>query len=348
MKEEFNNTTEKFDYLTQLYERSVIEELARNRIQQKKPFSLILIDVDNFKNVNDGYGHAVGDKIIVAVANKLKEATGDNGLVGRFGGDEFMIVVPNITEYEEIWQFCRDLYKTFDGLSVPEYPGIVITITIGLSRFTIDGDNYETLFEKADKALYRGKTKGRGCFIIYLDEKHKDIKLLSRKDMAVNSMQLHNQIFKILTRRNNLSQAVPALLKFLSTYMMIDHLAIQGKSKLLFSVIYPISKIKEFKWIDNSLISPNISESMGTFYVNEIFNWKLAGQEKMRDAADEQKIAAFCYTEISYGKTVYGYLRADTGEPRIWQNGTMDLLITAAKAIGMMLHEAKLEIDDLA
>ena len=280
MKEEFNNTTEKLDYLTHLYERSVIEELARNRIQQKKAFSLLLIDVDNFKNVNDGYGHAVGDKIIVAVANKLKEATGDNGLVGRFGGDEFMIVVPNITEYEEIWQFCRDLYKSFDGLSVPEYPDIVITITVGLSRFTIDGDNYETLFEKADKALYRGKTKGRGCFIIYLDEKHKDIKLLSSKDAAVNSMQLHNQIFKILTRRNNLSQSVPALLKFLSTYMMIDHLAIQGKSKLLFSVIYPISKIKEFKWIDNSLISPNISESMGSFYVNEVHNWKLAGQEK--------------------------------------------------------------------
>lgn len=347
MKNALRGAVEKNDYLTGVYERSVLEDATRRYIAEKLPFSLLLVDVDNFKNINDGYGHAVGDKIIISVATMLKEVVGDRGAVGRFGGDEFIILVPDIVDYNEVWQFCHDIFAAIDGLSISEYPGIVITITLGLSRAPLDGGTYEILFEKADKALYRGKVKGRGCFIIYLDEKHKDIKLLSSKDTAINSMQLHNQIFKILTRRKNLADTIPSLIKFLSTNLMIDHLALQGKTKLLFSEVYPISKIKEFTFIENALIKPNISNSMGIFFVNDISKWKLSNQEKLRECIERQKIGSAFYAEISFGKTFYGYFRADTGDPCIWQSGKMDLLITAANAIGMMLHMQKIELDDL-
>ena len=348
MEDILKGVSEKRDYLTNVYERSVVEEAARLYIEQKSPFTFMLVDVDNFKNINDGYGHAVGDKIIVAVANRLREAVGSMGFVGRFGGDEFFILMAEELDYDKIWNFCHDLLTSIECITFPEYPSIVLTVTLGLSRFPLDGGDYETIFEKADKALYRGKIKGRGCFIIYLDEKHRDIKLLSSKDSALNSMQMHNQIFKILTKGQNLRESIPVLIKFLSTNLMIDHLGLQGKSKLLFKEAYPIARCKEFEFIDNSLIAPNISEAMGIFYVNEIHRWKISNQEALRGEIERQEIGSVFFSEISYGERFYGYLRADTCGPCIWQNDKMDLLITVAKAIAMRLHEEKLEIDELA
>ena len=82
-----------YDYLTQVYERLTIENYIKELIAQDIPFSFALIDIDNFKNVNDGYGHNTGDEIIKTMAQAIKNALKDTGIVGRFGGDEFMIVL---------------------------------------------------------------------------------------------------------------------------------------------------------------------------------------------------------------------------------------------------------------
>ena len=97
----------KFDSLTGVYDRFAIENFARRLIAEKHPFSMFLVDGDNFKNINDGFGHSVGDKVIVLIAEKLKAAYKDIGVVGRFGGDEFYIVVPDVIEYlkQDLRQF---------------------------------------------------------------------------------------------------------------------------------------------------------------------------------------------------------------------------------------------------
>lgn len=338
---------QKRDYLSQVFERSVIEDAMRRYISEKSPFSLVLIDVDNFKHVNDSYGHSVGDKVITFMAGKLFEGAGEDAAVGRFGGDEFILLVPGELDYDQIWHFCRRMFSVIEGSSIPNYPEIIPTITLGLSRYPLDGDTYEILFEKADKALYRGKTKGRGCFIIYLEEKHRDIQILSSNKTAVNSVQVHNQVFKLLTRKPNLSETIPSVIKLLSTNLMIDHIGLQGKKKLLFSEIYPISKVKEFRFIENNLVTPWISESMGVFFVNDTNRRNISNQEGLIAAATSQKIGSFCFAEVRYGKKLYGYLRADTVDKCIWQNSTMDLLVTVAKTIAILLHMNKLEIDDL-
>ncbi len=347
MEKMLKGAVAKRDYLTQVFERSVLEDVARRYIADKSPFSFLLIDVDNFKNVNDTYGHAVGDKVIVAVAEKLKECIGQSGIIGRFGGDEFIILVPDVVDYDDVWHFSHNIFKSLDNFIVPDCPKHVITITLGLSRFPKDGVYYDILFEKADKALYRGKTKGRGCFIIYLDEKHRDIKLLSKLEHSFNSVQLHNQIFNTLTKDMNLATAIPKLLSVLSKNLMIDHIGIQGKEKLKFSEIYPIARTKDFAFIDNSLILPNVDESTGTFYINEIYREKDLRYKELVDEANNQKIGSFFFARIDFGDEFYGFLRADNCSTCIWQNGKMDLLVTAAKAIGMILHMQKQEIDKL-
>ncbi|MCR4822937.1 MAG: GGDEF domain-containing protein [Treponema sp.] len=344
----FSKIEAKFDSLTGVYERFAMENFARTLIQENHPFSLLLIDGDNFKNVNDGFGHSVGDLVIKVIANRIKEGVGEDGLVGRFGGDEFMAIIPDIVEYDAIWNKCREIHAEFENFSVPEYPSIFVTITSGLFRFPKDGSTYEELFEKADKALYRGKQKGRSCFIIYLDEKHKDIKIHSSNAPSQNSLQQHTSIFSLMSKSDDLRKSIPLLLQYFTTNLMIEHVCIQGKKDIVFSEVYSLSRGKKFSFIDNSLISLNVNKAMSVFYMNDVRQLSTLHQESLLKKLDEQIIVSTFFAEISYDNTFYGYLRADmTANMRIWQNSDMDLLITAAKAIAMALHYQNKSLEDL-
>ncbi len=344
----FKNNHFQLDSLTKLYDRQAIVDFSNYLIQNNTPFSLALIDIDNFKNVNDSFGHAIGDRVICLMADKIKEAYGDKGVVGRFGGDEFIIVVPEIVEYDEVWSLCREVFRTVDGVEADALPGLYVTVTLGLSRFNQDANNYEKLMETADKALYRGKVKGRSCFIIYLAEKHANIQLKSSNDLATSSMQLHNQIFRILSRSENLAENIKLLLQQFSATMMIDHIGIQSVDRLIFSDVYSLSRGKEFYYIDNDLIEKNVSPGMSIFYQNDVKQLSKLKQDKLCNRFKEQGIFSTFYGEISYGDKFYGYLRCDsTSCMRIWQYNDMDLLLTASKTIGMILHFQNKELNDL-
>ena len=338
----------KMDSLTNVYERFSIENFARKLIEIDRSFSLILIDGDNFKNVNDSYGHKVGDIVIKIIAEKLKSVFEDIAFVGRFGGDEFMVVLPDVTDYDDVWQTCRNTFAEFKNFSVPNYPAISITITIGLSRFSTDGILYEDLFEKADKALYRGKQKGRACFIIYLDEKHKDIKIQSSLTPSANSMQMHNTIFSMFSKTKDLKESILYLLQFFTTNLMIDHVGIQGKDKLLFSEVYSLSRGKKFSYVDNTLISLNINKTTSIFCIGDTKQLLPNHQTELLKLFESQIVCSSVYAEISYSDIFYGYLRADmTTTFRIWQNSDMDLLLTAAKLIAMVLYYQNKTLEDL-
>lgn len=350
MKEFFSGKTQlKTDSLTKLYDREVIIEYANYLISKNIPFSLALVDIDNFKNVNDNYGHAAGDKIIKIIAEKLDENIRERGAVGRFGGDEFLFIIENEVEYDEIWRFCRELFKKIDGLAIPDLPGCYITCTTGLSRFSLDGKTYDELMEKTDKALYRGKQKGRSCFIIYLDSKHKNIVLHTDNDKTASSMQRITTMYKLLTMQDKLKDGIIAVLNNFSSTMMVDHFALQSLDKLLFSTIHPLSRQKEFSFINNDLFKIGVSNTSGIFYINERQQLKSLKQELLLKVFSDQEIKSAAYAVIRYNDYVYGYLRADsTSHARIWQNDDLELLVTAANAIATTLHYQKLELDDLA
>lgn len=349
MDEFFNNLRKfKTDSLTGLYNREVVVEYANHLLSRNVPFSLAIVDIDNFKNVNDSYGHAAGDTILKLVSEKLKEEIGEQGIVGRFGGDEFLFVTKGIVEYDAIWTFCRTVFKKIDGLIIPGLPNCFITCTTGLSRFPLDGKFYDILMEKADKALYRGKQKGRSCFVIYLDAKHKDIVLHKEGDKSASIMQRITTMYKLLNMQNSLAEGIKTVLNNFTSTIMTDHIAIQSKDKLLFSTVHPLSPNKEFSFIKNSLFESDISDSIGVFYINDRQQLKVLKQDEFYDAVFSQQIKASVFATIKYNNKVYGFIRADSvTHSRIWQHDDLELFVVAANAIAAALHYQNLELDDL-
>lgn len=128
---------------------------------------LMFIDFDDFKNVNDSYGHLVGDKVLTFVISRIKEVFSEGEIIGRAGGDEFIVFSGNIIDFDEILKKAKCLLKSLNVTYTGEGYSIPISGSIGISVYPEDGLYYEQLLEKADKALYSVKKKGKNNYIFY-------------------------------------------------------------------------------------------------------------------------------------------------------------------------------------
>ncbi|MBQ3671425.1 MAG: GGDEF domain-containing protein [Treponema sp.] len=338
----FSKNSFPIDELTRLYNREVILNYMEYLIENRTPFTIALLDIDNFKYINDSYGHIAGDKILCEVAERVNKLIGENGVVGRFGGDEFIVILKNVIEYDKLWNICHNLLVKMREVEIPNFSGLYVTVTIGLSRFPENEKESEKLMIMADKALYRGKTKGRNCFIIYLPEKHANIVLKNEKEKQLSSMYLHSVVFSHLTQSTDLKTGITNLFNFLSSYFMIDHICIQTEDQLLFQTIHILSKNKTFARIPNQLIRSNINKTIDIFYVNDIKPLVQSSKIDLYNMLQEQEITSTCYADISYCGNSFGFIRIDmTGLPdsfRIWQHTEMDIFMTTAKMIATILH----------
>ena len=176
------------DSLTGLLSRRAILGFIQHLVDNRIPFTLALLDLDNFKFINDTYGHKTGDGVLAGVSGDLEMYLENYGVAGRFGGDEFLIVNFRDLDYDAVKAFFIGLYSNFTVLRKNiclDDCEPFITGTIGCAVFPQDAQDYASLFALVDKTLYRGKTKGRNCYIIYVEEKHKDITI---KELANRGM----------------------------------------------------------------------------------------------------------------------------------------------------------------
>lgn len=150
------------DALTKLHNRGAGVEKVSFLLQQGKFGMFVLIDCDDFKNVNDSYGHENGDAALKAIAICLKESFRDEDVVMRFGGDEFAVFAQNLKSPEDRKKCIGRMMKMIDGLSFPDMPGYHITISAGMS--VVDSKtrkSFETLYHESDLALYSAKKNGK-------------------------------------------------------------------------------------------------------------------------------------------------------------------------------------------
>lgn len=337
------------DELTGVLNRRGISEYVSWLIEKGRPFSLFLIDIDNFKNVNDTYGHIVGDTVIAQTARTFVSACAKEGVVGRYGGDEFVIIFEDVTDYQEVWSRGSKMTHLRMG-GVEEYgiPNLTVTVTVGISRFPLDAQTVEGLITVADKALYRGKSKGRHCFIIYLPEKHANISLRGDRDKKQNLMQLSLGIFNNLTAcGEDIATAVSTVFKSFVSYYMFDHICLETHVNMNHSVFFTLSEQKQFKHLPYGAID-EIVNSAGYASISDVTQLHKDLYADIISGCKKQGIKSLLFCRISaYGKD-YGFIRVDTANTaRLWQNGEMSMVIVAAKAIALLLHYQGKTLEDL-
>jgi diguanylate cyclase (GGDEF)-like protein len=157
------------DPLTNLYNRRGLAELGHREIDRsrrfERPLSAVMLDIDHFKSVNDTYGHSIGDQILVGLADICREIVREVDLVVRYGGEEFLILLPE-ADLRAAFQVADRLRRNVETTSIrTDLGALAITISLGVVSLDSDMDDLEALIERADLALYAAKQEGRNRVI---------------------------------------------------------------------------------------------------------------------------------------------------------------------------------------
>ena len=319
------------DSLTGLLTRRHIVGFIQHLVEKKIPFTLALLDLDNFKFINDTYGHRTGDGVLAAVSGDLEKYLGDYGIAGRFGGDEFLIVNLRDLSYEAVKDFFIGLYANFTVLRkniALEDCEPFITGTIGCAAYPRDAEDYASLFGLVDKALYRGKTKGRNCYIIYVEEKHRNITI------------------KALANRGMYAIIHDLACRFDSQAALID------KLKAMRDVLDDDMRISDLYYIGDDHHLRNISqgESLGEvhdldllaaddiFTTNEV--WTIQPlSPSMHALCQRHEFETVLILRIGIQEETFGYLVcAEKKNLRIWQSDECAIMFFIARMLAAYIQ----------
>jgi len=170
------------DFLTGLANRALLTERLTRALglaqRKKKQVALLFIDLDNFKSINDSFGHAAGDKLLQSVAKRLQEVVRATDTVCRQGGDEFVVLLTEIEQHNDAAHVAEKLISVFALPHIIHECALPITLSIGISVYPEDCKDAEEAFRHADEAMYQAKKIGRNNYQFFNDE-HKKFQPLS-------------------------------------------------------------------------------------------------------------------------------------------------------------------------
>ncbi len=221
----------KTDLLTNCYNKITAETMISNIIHDgsDKNHALFIIDIDNFKAINDNLGHHFGDLVLSDVATKLKECFRNADIVGRIGGDEFIVLLKNVSSMEIIKGKAERIANAFKHTYSGENKEYKISGSIGIARFPEDGTKYDELYKAADKALYQAKLRGKDCYTFYdkslLDGTMKNRTILENANRIANSYmdtELITMIFHLLYETKDIQSSINASLQYIGKQYNAD------------------------------------------------------------------------------------------------------------------------------
>ena len=319
------------DPLTGLVTRHYMIEYVRNLIKQGKPFTFGMIDLDNFKYINDTYGHAAGDAVLQGVASSLINLLDGRGVAGRFGGDEFLFIDLDDTSYFSKKQFCLDMFsnaKVFRKTYLAGEFELFVTGTAGLATFPYDASDYDEMFGIIDKTLYRGKSKGRNCYIIYVAAKHKDIVIRELK---------HRTQYEII-------RAI--------TDQFDSHFDVLDKMRGIFKAVGDDLHISDMYYAGLDGVMRSIrtgeaigcAEDIGAMMTDDVFSTNQIDTIKQKspifyNTLKKQSFETILAVKVRTGNFFFGYLIfAEPHNLRIWQDDEIVIVFSLGRMLaGFMI-----------
>lgn len=348
------------DSLTGLYNRKETEKRIKQFLDSKPDLccALFMVDMDNFKQINDTKGHMLGDVVLTEAASAMKSFMRSTDIVGRIGGDEFTIFMKDIPSREAAEKKAERLADIFRHLFEHEKFSVSLSCSIGVAVYPEDGHDFKTLYLHADQALYHAKTNGKNKYVMYDGGQiyHQDNTGSSSISARIDSESRTDQglgdfltdIFKILYRMDNPDQAINLILE------------IVGK-KFDVSRAYIFESTEDGKYTSNTYewcndgIAPQIDllqhlnysqfgdyhtlfENNSVFYCRDIHTL----HPRQRDLLGEQGIRSTLQCAFWKGEDLAGFIGFDecTGL-RLWTDEEVDILSLIAQMMTIFLQKRR-------
>jgi diguanylate cyclase (GGDEF)-like protein/PAS domain S-box-containing protein len=192
------------DTLTDLPNRRFVETFLadytkHNNINKQNMLGIVLLDLDRFKVINDSLGHHAGDMLLQAVSNRLVDSVGEKEITARIGGDEFIILIPNMQHRDEAMYVCEKIMRSMEDDFEIYGQKLNVTTSIGISLYPKHGNDLNTLVKGADLAMYQSKDKGRNCYTLFSSTmrdcaiERMDKEILLRQALETNEFVLFYQ-----------------------------------------------------------------------------------------------------------------------------------------------------------
>ena len=237
------------DPLTKLYRkdyaRELIEDFLRFQADNDNPefAGILAIDIDNFDILCDRMGKAFGDEILKNIASDLDEIFYPTDVLGRVGGDEFVILMKNIVDVRDIDKKIREIQRVINHTYVGENVSFGSTVGIGASVYPTDGEDFDTLFDRAEKALFHAKSAGKNCYGFYLaskedvyneypiEERRERIARLDKESMDSGnaSDSLIELAFKLIDESKDTDSAINLLIRQVARQMGLGGIRIKSR-----------------------------------------------------------------------------------------------------------------------
>ena len=188
------------DPLTGLYNRndlkSQVQRIIASAKRHNNHFAIIFLDLDNFKNINDSVGHHFGDIILTKVATVLRTAIRENDVPARIGGDEFLIVLPEIENERSVIEVVQRIKEQLSKPIIMENERYNVTVSMGVALYPKDGEDFNTLLKNADIAMYEAKELGKNNYQFFTNKLNKSVQE-KIKMQSLLSDALQNNYFQL-------------------------------------------------------------------------------------------------------------------------------------------------------
>ncbi len=342
------------DLLTNCYNKITSEILIKEIVSKNKDcmHAMFIVDIDNFKAVNDNLGHHFGDIVLSDIATELRSCFRDSDVVGRIGGDEFIVFVKNTRDLRVIESKAKAISKAFKNNYSGENKDYKVSGSIGISMYPKDGTNYEDLYKAADKALYQSKLSGKDRFTFYSDElvdgTMKNRTILDNASRIADTYfdsEMVSTVFDLMYETNEMRSSINAVMQFVCKRTKSD------RCYIFETFDGGVTYDNTYEWCQDS-VEPEIdnlkgltaevledffnsSDENGIFYSNDL---KLLVADGAYELMYNQGIKSFLHIQIKekgYVKLFVGL--DDCTKTRVWSPKEINSMLYATKMISIFL-----------
>ena len=348
------------DALTQLLNKETTRQTVSDAMSggEGELSALMVLDLDNFKHINDTYGHLYGDAVLTQVGAALKKLFRENDIIGRVGGDEFVVYMRGIPSKELLHRRCEVMLETFSALLGEMAPTLNVSCSIGAAFYPHHGEDYMTLFRHADEALYRAKTSGKATYAVY-DPSVEMGPMVERTATAIDSdtepgmaeSSFIRFVFQRLYESRDILTTIDELLRYVGQQLNVDRVYIfennadnttcSNTFEWCNKGITPEKEnLQDVSYIDDVAGWQDVFDDSGTFYCTDISS--LAPH--FRAILEPQGIKSMLQCAIYDDGVFRGYVGFDDCTiHRMWTKEQVGVLQFMAEVLAMFLLKKRMQ-----